>query len=121
MPAKEAILDMISNQVGDATKRFLSEDYGASSFAEWAGTRLGVELNARDFKGMPFEEAEENAKRQAEDQLEDQTREAIEENLPADADPTEWNWQALASWVNTRYGLSLKDKDLKKFAKSDRE
>ena len=37
-------------------------------------------------------------------------REAIEENLPSDAEPAEWTWQALANWANTRYGLNLKDK-----------
>ena len=43
----------------------------------------------------------------------------MEENLPADADPSEWTWQALASWANERFELNLKDKDLKKFASTD--
>jgi preprotein translocase subunit SecA len=120
-PAKDEIMEMISNQVRDATGRFLDDEYGAASFADWAGQRLGIELNARDFKGMPFEEATDNAKSMAQDQIEDQTREAIEENLPSDAEASEWNWQALASWANARYGLSIKDKDLKRFAKFDKE
>ena len=32
-----------------------------ASFAEWAGQRLGVELDARDFKGSTFEDAVEEA------------------------------------------------------------
>ena len=48
-----------------------------------------------------------------------QIREAIEENLPSDAEPSEYNWQALAAWFNARYGTNLKDKDLRKFAKFD--
>ncbi len=43
----------------------------------------------------------------------------MEENLPADADPSEWTWQALANWANTRFELNLKEKDLKKYARSD--
>ena len=40
-------------------------DYGAASFADWAGTRLGVEFNAKDYKGVPFQEAQEQAKSEA--------------------------------------------------------
>src|SRR3954463_4280168 len=120
-PPKDAILEMIDTQVRDAVGRFLADDYGTSSFAEWAGSRLGIELAARDFKGASFEDAQEEAKRQAEGQVADLVREAMEENLPADADPSEWTWQSLATWANTRYGLNLKDKDLRKFARSDRD
>ncbi len=36
---KDAILEMIDEQIRDAVQRFLTEDYGASSFAEWVGQR----------------------------------------------------------------------------------
>ena len=121
MPPKDAIMDMIESQVRDAVGRFLAEDYGAASFAEWSGQRLGVELNARDFKGNEYEAAEEEAKHQAESQAGDLVREAMEENLPSDAEPSEWTWQSLATWANARYGLNLKDKDLRRFAKYDRD
>ncbi|HEV3163538.1 MAG TPA: SEC-C metal-binding domain-containing protein [Isosphaeraceae bacterium] len=121
MPAKDAILDMIDNQIKEAIQRFLAEDYGAASFADWAGQRLGVELVGKDFKGASYEDAEAQAKSRAEEQAEDLVREAIEENLPTDADPTEWNWQAMAAWVNSRYGLNLKDRELKRIAKLDDE
>ena len=49
--AKDMILEMIDDQIQDAADRFLADDYGAASFAEWVGQRLGVELDARDFKG----------------------------------------------------------------------
>ena len=58
VPAKDAILDMIDDQIQDAVDRFLADDYGTASFAEWAGQRLGVELAASDFKGATFEDAE---------------------------------------------------------------
>jgi preprotein translocase subunit SecA len=121
MSPKDEILEKIDNQVRDAANRFLADDYGAASFAEWAGQRLGIELAARDFKGVSFEDAEEEAKRQASDQLTDIVREAVEENLPSDADPKDWTWQSLANWTTTRYGLNIKEKDLRRFAKYDRE
>ena len=110
---------MIDTQIKEAADRFLADDYGASSFAEWAGQRLGVELNARSFKGHTFEDSEAEARRDAESQATGQIREAMEENLPADAEATEYNWQALAAWYNSRYDASLKDKDLRKAAKLD--
>jgi preprotein translocase subunit SecA len=118
-PPKEMIAAMIDSQIEDAGKRFLADDYGAASFAEWVGQRLGVELTARDFKGASYEDAEEIAKDKAERHLRETIRQAMDENLPADADPSEWTWQALANWANTRFELSLKDKDLKKYARND--
>ena len=38
---------------------------------------------------------------------EGQVLDAIEENLPEEADRAEWNWEALAKMVNTRWHLSL--------------
>ncbi len=115
-PAKDAILDMIDTQIKEAADRFLADDYGAASFAEWVGQRLGVELNPKSFKGHSYEDAEAEARREAESQAAGQIREAIEENLPSDAETSEYNWQALAAWFNARYGTNLKDKELRKFA-----
>ena len=121
MPPKDALVAMIDSQIKDAADRFLADDYGTSSFAEWAGQRLGVELSARDFKGTSYEDAEELAKHQADSQVADIVREAVEENLPSDAEPSEWTWASLVNWANTRYGLNLKEKDLKRFARYDRD
>ena len=48
---------------------------------------------------------------------ESQVLDAIEENLPEDEEQSEWNWAALASTANTRWGLNLRDRDLKKFGR----
>ena len=56
--AKDTILEMIDDQIDDAVDRFLADDYGTASFAEWVGQRLGVELTPRDLKGASFEDAE---------------------------------------------------------------
>ena len=115
-PAKDAILDMIDTQISEAAARFLADDYGAACFAEWAGQRLGVELSARAYKGTDFELSEISARREAESQAGSQIREAMDENVPADGEPGDFNWVALATWFNARYGTSFKDKDLRKAA-----
>jgi preprotein translocase subunit SecA len=50
---------------------------------------------------------------------ESQILDAIEENLPDDEDQSEWNWAALATTMNTRWGLNLRDRDLKKIGRED--
>jgi preprotein translocase subunit SecA len=118
-PPKLMLMEMIDTQIQDSASRFLADDYGAASFAEWVGQRLGVELTARDVKGASFEDAEEIAKTRAERNLHDAIRQAMDENLPEDVDPAEWTWQALANWANNRFELNLKEKDLRKFARTD--
>src|SRR5262245_12383274 len=118
-PPKDMILEMIDNQIRDAANRFLADDYGAATFAEWAGQRLGVEIAARDLRGASFEDAEEIARTKGERQLHETIRQAMDENLPSDADSSEWTWQALARWANERFELTLKEKDLKKYARAD--
>src|SRR5208282_1880777 len=118
-PPKDKIIEMIDSQVKDSAERFLAEDYGAASCAEWVSQRLGIEVTARDLKGASFEDAGEIVRSKAERQLHETIREAIEENLPSDSDPSEWTWVALATWANNRFELNLKEKDLKKFARQD--
>ncbi|WP_165227213.1 preprotein translocase subunit SecA [Aquisphaera insulae] len=120
-PPKDKILDMIDAQIKDAADRFLADDYGAASFAEWVGQRLGVEIPPRDLRGASFEDVVDRVHEKAERQLYDAIREAMEENLPADAEPSEWTWVALTTWANKRFELNLKEKELRAFLVRDPE
>jgi preprotein translocase subunit SecA len=115
-PTKDTILEMLDAQVRRAVDQYLADDYGAATFAAEAGARLGVELNPKDFRGASVEDAIDAARKDAEGQSYDLISDAIEENLPGEADPAEWNWIALAGWANARFGLNLKDRELKQFA-----
>ena len=55
---KQLILEMIDEQIDRHLDQFLGRDYGTETFAEWAGKELSVELDARDFRGMDFADAE---------------------------------------------------------------
>ncbi len=111
---KLLIIEMIGQEVDRYIDQFMSKTYGAESFAGWASSRLATELDARDFRDMGFDVAESYAKDQAQRLAEGQVLDAIEENMPDDVDPREWNWGALAKTVNSRWQLSLRDRDLKK-------
>jgi preprotein translocase subunit SecA len=108
------LLDMIDRQIDQFLDRFLDKDYGAETFAKWAGSRLVCELDASDFRGLDFATADTFAKDQAERLADTAIYDAIEENLPQGEDQSEWNWEALAKFVNTRWNPNLRDRDLKK-------
>jgi preprotein translocase subunit SecA len=114
---KRLILEMIDRQIDHFIGQFLAKDYGTETFAEWASKELAVDFEARGFRGMDFELAQQFAKDEAERLAESQVLDALEENLPQDADPQEWNWEALAKMVNTRWHLSLRDRDLRQLGR----
>jgi preprotein translocase subunit SecA len=83
-------------------------------FVSWLSNRMFTRFDAKDFRGMSYAEAVNLAKDIAEHQAETQIHDALEENLPEDDDPADWNWQALASFANRQWNLNLRDRDLKK-------
>jgi preprotein translocase subunit SecA len=112
---RDLVVDMIHEQVNEYVDRFLNRNYGLESFAKWAGSRLSMTFEPRDFRGMDYETAQRFAKDEAERMAETHVLDAIEENLPDEEDSeAEWNWEALAKFANTRWGLNLRDRDLKK-------
>jgi preprotein translocase subunit SecA len=114
---KQLILDMIEEQIDHYLDRFLDKDYGTETFAGWASKLLSVELEAKDFRGLDFAAAESQARDRAERMMEGQVLDAIEENLPEEEEVSEWNWEALAKFANTRWRLSLRDRDLRQLGR----
>jgi preprotein translocase subunit SecA len=113
---KRLVLGMFDRQIDLALERFLDPDYGAASFAEYAANRLGVEFDASDFSRTDFAEADKYAHDKASRAILGQVQEGLDENLGAE-DPREWNWQALAGQVNSRWGLKTTDRQLKQIGK----
>jgi preprotein translocase subunit SecA len=111
---KELILEMIDEQLNVHLGQFLDKDYEEASFAAWAGNRLGIEFEARDFRGMSFAAASEYVIDMATRKAESDVLEAIDENVSDEVEESEQNWQALANWSNTRWKTRYTDRDLKK-------
>lgn len=116
---KIRILEMIEGQIRLAVDKFLDEDYGAACFAEFAANRLGVEFDPADFSRCDSVEAEKVAREKASRQIPTQIQDALDENLSADVDAKEWNWQAMANAVNTRWGLKTTDRGLKQIGRDN--
>jgi len=111
---REIILDMVRDQVDSNLKSFLSPDFGCESFASFAGSKLGCELEPRSFRRLNFDEADKIAHEDAFGAAETEILGKVEENLPLTEDQAEWNWGALANFANLRWQIGVRDSELKK-------
>jgi preprotein translocase subunit SecA len=111
---KTLLEEMIDKQIELMLGQFLERHYGEETFASFAGSQLGVELDPKAYYGLDFETAEREAKETAQGMAEGQVVDMVEENLPEEEDADEWNWEALARMANTRWKLNFRDRDLKK-------
>jgi preprotein translocase subunit SecA len=116
---RDLITEMIGREVDEAFGQYLDPAYGTETFAAAAGNLLHTQLDTKDYRNTDYEEAERIALDDASRMAESQVLDAIEENLPEDEDQSEWNWAALASSANTRWGLNLRDRDLKKIGREN--
>ncbi len=111
---RDLVLDMIREQAEGNLTTVLARDFGTESFSAFAGGRLSVVLDPRNFRNLSAEEAYQVAKDEAERLAETEILGSIEENLPLVEDEQEWNWEALAKFANIRWDLNVRDRDLKK-------
>ncbi len=111
---RELVIEQIRQQIGKSVEQFMDPMFGAESFARWAGPKLACQLEAKDFRTTDPETASYYAKDLAERSSETQILDAIEENLPSEEEESEWNWEALCNWCNTRYRTNFRASDLRK-------
>ena len=113
------LLQMLDDQIVSAVARYTAEDYGAASFAQYAGQELGIELDPTEFRGANFEEAVKMAQDRAFQQVNTYVHEVMDENLNPGEDEKDWKWLELTRAVNARYGLKTTDKELKGIGRDD--
>ncbi len=114
MNPRAMILAMIRLQISAASVRFLADNYGSASFAEFASNRLGMEFEASDFRTSSYEDASRQALDQAIANIPTFVQERLEENLNRDEEEKDWKWSELTRAVNARYDLKATEKDLRK-------
>ncbi|MFN9604764.1 MAG: SEC-C metal-binding domain-containing protein, partial [Planctomycetota bacterium] len=100
---RELVRDPLHRQIQSIVDQFCDPMFGPESYARWAGTRLGMQLDPKDFRSVEPSVAVAYAKDQAERAAETQILDAIDENLPAEEEQSEWNWDAMAKWVNSKF------------------
>ena len=116
---KEMLLEMVESEIDHHIDEYLEKDFGVESFAEFAGKKLSTKLDAKQFRGTDFATAETVAREEAERMAETQIMDDMDENLPAEEEESEWNWEALARASNARWGVSVRDRELRKVGRDE--
>ena len=115
---RELVLEQITQQIEHYVKTYTDPIFNAEAYTKWASGKLSCQLEPKDFRNIDPGTAAMYAQDAAERAAETQVLDAIEENLPESESDEEWNWEALAKWVNTRYGTNYSTNDLKKIPRS---
>ena len=119
---RDIVTSSVGSVVESAFETLLAPNFGGESFAVLAGKKLGVNLEARLFRKMDFDSANDVAKDEAERIAESEIMSSIDENLPAGGDEDmsgDWNWDALSRFANSRWEVNLRDRDLKKVGRDN--
>lgn len=115
---RELVLEQITQQIEHYVTTYTDPLFAAEAYTKWASTKLSCQLEPRDFRNVDPATAANYAIDAAERAAETQILDAIDENLPDGEPEEEWNWEALAKWVNTRYGTNYSINDLKKIPRA---
>ncbi len=120
---RDLLVNMIQQQIEARLEQCLEPKFGPEMFAAYATTelRMSKPLEGRDFRGMEYEAAVSFALDQAERGLETDLLAAIDENLP-DGDEeahVDWNWNAMANVLRSRWRVETSERDLKKIGRND--
>lgn len=117
---RSLLLGMINNEIERWTNQFLAKDYRWETIVGWVTQNLNLEIEPSDIRGLERPELEQYLRDEGERQGEVLMYEQIDVDLPEDAESKlDWNWLSLSKWANRHFGLSLQDKDLRKFNRED--
>ncbi|OUT59103.1 MAG: preprotein translocase subunit SecA [Rhodopirellula sp. TMED11] len=116
--SQSMLLDLIRSQIEQTVEVFLEPNFGAESFAGFAGEQLGCTLDPKDFQNMEISMATSYSREQAERAAEVMVDEAVEENLPEDMED-EWNTQAMAKWASKTTGKQYHASKIKDMDRED--
>ena len=116
---RDMVLEQIQQQIERYVDMYTDPMFTAESYTKWVSKILSCELEPRDFRNLDPGAASAYAIDAAERSAETQILDAIEENLPQEESEDDWNWGALAKWVNTRYNTNFSVTELKKIPRSE--
>jgi preprotein translocase subunit SecA len=116
---RNLLLGMMYDEIERWTAQFLAKDYRWETIVGWVTQNLNLEIEPSDIRDMARPELEQFLRDEGERQGETLIYEQIDVDLPEDTESKlDWNWLSLSKWANRHFGLSLQDKDLRKY---DRE
>ncbi len=116
---KLILLEMLKQQIDKTVDLCMAPDYGAETFAQFAGSRLNTDFEGSDFRRMEFSEAAQTAKDKAARLAINAIEDALEENLSTDVEQHEWNWEAMAGFLQRQFGIKMTARELKQIGRDN--
>jgi preprotein translocase subunit SecA len=113
-PDDATVEGMIEESQYDRFRHFLHPLFRWDLISAWARSEMKIDEEPRRLDGMDFDQLKDFLSDEALRQAEAFIREQIEENLSADVERRDWNWQSLAGWANRTLGMNTNDRELKK-------
>jgi len=110
---REIVQDMVRDQIESNVSTFMDDNFSCDTFASHAGSQLGITMDPKLFRKLNPEEAVAVCLDEAERQAEFDIVQQIEECLPATEEESEWNWESLVHFANSRYNIGVREKELK--------
>lgn len=110
---REIVHDMIGEQIESNLTNCLTPEFGAESFASYAGKQLMVNLEPRLFRKAAPAEAMQICLDEAERQAETDILAEIDVCLDPSDEEVDWKWGALTHFANSRWNINVRDKELK--------
>ena len=119
----DVIWGMIDDAISDAVDKFVTQDYVASSVAEWAAGNFQVQVDPRDLRGKrDVHQLETYIKGQARNEAETNLPTTIGEFTGEDEDDTKsWDTRGLSSWAMSRFGVNLSQAQIRRSTPKDLE
>ncbi len=117
-PEDAKVLDIIEEGQLDRMRHFMHPMFRWDMCAAFARMGIGINVEPDRFKDMDKEQMSDYLLHEAERQAEDLVFGQLDENLPADFEEREWNWQALTSWANRHFGINLNVNEVKRQGRS---
>ncbi len=117
------IWKMIGEAIRDAIDKYIVKDYTASVISEWSKTNFEVQIDAYDLRGMKhFDELERYIKDQARAEATTNITATLGEFMGEDDDdPSHWDTKNMASWMMSRFQVSLSQAQIRKSTPDDLE
>ena len=117
---REIIFDFVRRQVRKECRRFLDDDYRWDTIVDWANDprHLSLQIEKNDVRGMEWDQLESFLKDEARLQARQLAAEQVEVDLPY-GEEEDWNWSSLTNWANSRYAVSVSNKELRKVGRDE--
>ena len=117
------IWKMIGEAITDAVDKYIVQDYAAAVISDWAKTNFEVQIEPGDLKGMKhFPELEKYIKEQARAEASTNITATLGEFMGEDDnDPEHWDTKNMASWMMSRFQVSLSQAQIRRTSADELE